>query len=225
LPPEAPPGTPSSYDSDSLTSYEGGYKMNSSDGRFALDLSAFYLDWEDIQLFALVNGFGVNANGGSAVSKGFEFSTSFAPSEGLTFSFNGAYTDAKLTQDTDPIVGGQDGDALPYVPEWSFGLSTDYQWAAGDNSTAYVGGTLGYTGERPTGFVSTAEYYELDGFFNLGLRAGLEFNSWAFEVYVKNLTDTLGDASVSVDNTPFTGFVELGIIQPLTVGFTVGASF
>ncbi len=59
-----------------------------------------------------------------------------------------------------------------------------------DNSTAYVGGTLGYTGKRPTGFSGADGYYKLGGFTNLGLRAGLETGNWAFELYVKNLTDT-----------------------------------
>ena len=73
LPPGAPPGTPTSYDSDSLTSYEVGLKTGSADGKFSLDAAAYYLDWKDIQLFAVVNGVGINANGGTAVSQGLEF--------------------------------------------------------------------------------------------------------------------------------------------------------
>ena len=224
LPPGAPPEL-GSYDSDSLTSYEAGYKMVSDDDRFSLDITAYFQDWKDIQLFAQVQGYGINANGGKATSKGAELAASYAATDALTLSFNGAYTNAKLKEDTDPALGGMDGDALPYVPEWSFGLSADYTWAVMDNSTAYVGGTLGYTGERPTGFAGAASYYELDGFTNLGLRAGLETGNWAFELYVKNLTDTLGDSDVGGANTSYTGAVELGIIQPLTVGLTVGARF
>jgi outer membrane receptor protein involved in Fe transport len=92
LPPTAPPGTPTSYDSDSLTSYELGLKTASSGGLFAVDIATYYLDWDDIQLFATVNGFGVNANGGTAVSKGAEFTASLFPTDGFTLSLNGAYT-------------------------------------------------------------------------------------------------------------------------------------
>ena len=53
----------------------------------------------------------------------------------------------------------------------------------------------------------------------------LEFGNWAVEFYVNNLTDELGRTSVSTFNTLFTGFVEMGIIQPRTIGFTVGTSF
>ena len=100
-------------------------KAATSDGRFALDITGFLLDWDDVQLLAVINGIGLNANGGTAKSKGFEFSASAAPVEGLTLSLNGAYTDAYLTEDTDPIVGGLDGDPLSFVPEWSFGVDGD----------------------------------------------------------------------------------------------------
>ena len=228
LPPGAPPGTPSSYDSDSLTSYEVGYKMTSPDGRFGLDIAAYFLDWEDIQLFTVINGFGVNANGGTAESKGFEFATSFVPTERLTLYFNGAYTNAELTEDTHPLVGGMDGDPLPYVPEWSFGLSGDYQWPVSDSSTAYVGGTLGYTGDRPATFSETdpgGSVYELDSYTTLNLQAGLEMGRWAFEVYVKNLTDELGETSVGTADTMTSGWVNLGVLRPRTIGVSAGVRF
>jgi outer membrane receptor protein involved in Fe transport len=228
LPPAAPPGTPASYDSDSLTSYEAGLKTQSSNGLFALDFAAYYLDWDDIQLFAVVNGFGVNANGGTAVSKGVELTTAFMPTDDFVLSFNGAYTDAYLTQDTDPAVGGLDGDPLTFVPEWSFGLSGDYEWAVRGDSTAYVGGTLGYTGERPIGFdqrESDGSIREAGSYTTLNLRAGLRTERWNFELYGKNVTDETAITSVGTANTPATGRVDLGTIRPQTFGLLVGVSF
>ena len=84
LPPAAPADVPRTYDSDRLTSYELGLKAGGGAAdKFSLDLSAFYLDWEDIQLFLVVNNFGINGNGGTAVSKGFEFAASVFPTSGL----------------------------------------------------------------------------------------------------------------------------------------------
>ena len=228
LPPGAPPGTPASYDSDSLTSYEAGVKTALDDGRFALDFAAYFLDWDDIQLFTVVNGFGVNANGGTAESKGLEFTASFFPADGLSLSFNGAYTDAQLTQDTSPQVGGLDGDSLSYVPEWSFGIAADYEWAVRGDAMAYVGGNLGYTGERPAGLTERAtdgSIVELDSYTTLNLRGGLETGRWSFEVYAKNLTDETGVNSIVSTNTVATGRYELGIIRPRTFGVSVGARF
>jgi outer membrane receptor protein involved in Fe transport len=228
LPPGAPPGTPASYDSDSLTSYEAGLKTKSANGLFALDVAAYYLDWDDIQLFAVVNGFGVNANGGTAVSKGLELTTAFMPTDDFVLSFNGAYTDAYLTQDTDPALGGLDGDPLTFVPQWSFGLSGDYEWAVRGDSTAYVGGTLGYTGQRPIGFdqrESDGSIREAGSYTTLNLRAGLRTERWNFELYGKNVTDETAITSVGTENTPGTGRVDLGTIRPQTFGLLVGVGF
>lgn len=226
LPPTAPASVPSQYDSDTLTNYEIGYKTNSADGRFILDVAGFYIDWEDIQLFATVEGFGVNVNGGTAVSKGVEFSSSFAATEELTLSLNGAYTDAYLTSDAG--AGGQDGDPLNFVPDWSLGLSADYEWAVGGSSTAYVGGTLAYTGERAVGRNipgANGEVRYLGDYSSLNLRAGLETGRWFYEIYAKNVTDELGVQSVGTANSPYTGHVTISTMTPRTIGISAGARF
>src|SRR3546814_11002496 len=74
----------------------------------------------DIQLFTVINGFGLNANGGKAKSDGFEFTATLKPTRGLVASLNGAYTHARLTTDTDPNVGGLAGDRLPFVPQFNW---------------------------------------------------------------------------------------------------------
>ena len=226
-----PPGAPAevaSYDSDELTSYEAGLKTESAGGLFALDVAAFFLDWEDIQLFANIEGFGVNANGGTAESRGFEFTASVMPADGVTLSLNGAYTDAQLTEDTSAEVGGLDGDPLPFVPEWSFGASAGYEWALRSDSTAYVGGTVGYTGERPIGFderQADGSIREADSYTTLDLRAGLQYERWNFELYGKNLSDEEGITSVGTANTIATGLVDLGLIRPRTFGLSASFEF
>jgi len=225
--PGLPPDTPSFYDSDTLTSYEAGFKTGSSDGTFSLDISAYFQDWEDIQLFAFINNFGVNTNGGTAESKGVEFTASVVPTDGLRFSLNGAYTNAELTQDTEPVVGGLNGDPLSYVPEWSFGLDGDYEWAVMGDSTAYVGGNFGYTGERPAAFDDRAadgSIIEVDSYVTLNLRAGLIIDRWYFEIYGKNVTDELGVNSITGTGI-YPNAVGLGVIRPRTIGLSIGARF
>jgi outer membrane receptor protein involved in Fe transport len=80
LPPAAPASVPRTYDSDRLTSYEVGLKAGGRPAdKFSLDLAGYYLDWEDIQLFLIVNNFGINGNGGTASSKGFEIAPARSP--------------------------------------------------------------------------------------------------------------------------------------------------
>ena len=228
IPTGAPPGTPGSYDSDELTSYELGLKSTSADGRFAFDVTAFFLDWEDIQLFAQVNGIGINANGGTAESKGFEFAASFMPTEGLTISANGAYTDAYLTQDTDPIVGGLDGDPLPFVPEWSFGLDGDYNWTVMGDNTAYVGGTLTFVDDRPVNLGdrdADGNVIRIDSYTTLNLRAGIDFETWSIEVYGRNVTNEEGYNDLEPVGTLPNGAIGLGLIRPQTFGVALGVRF
>jgi outer membrane receptor protein involved in Fe transport len=224
LPPAAPADTPSTYDSDRLTSYEVGLKTTSSGGGLSLDLAAYYLDWEDIQLLAVVNNFGINANGGTAVSQGAEITLGLRPTSGLLLSFNGAYTDAYLTQDTDPVVGGLDGDPLPWVPEWSFGLHGDYAWAVMGDWVAHAGGSVNYTGDRPADFgdrVADGSVREIDGYETLNLGAGLDFGQWSLELYGRNLTDAEGITSADTGGFLPDGARALGLIRPRSVGVAV----
>jgi outer membrane receptor protein involved in Fe transport len=228
LPPGAPPGTPGSYDSDSLTSYEIGLKADAADGRFGIDFTAYELDWEDIQLLAVVNGIGINANGGTAKSKGFEFTATVRPTDGLTFGLNGAYTDAYLTQDTDPIVGGTDGDPLTFVPDWSYSLLADYEWPVSGDKTAYVGGLVSYVGDRPAVFGNRApdgSIRQAGSYTTVNLRAGLDAGRWSVELYAKNLTDEFGVSSIEAEGSLPNGAVGLGLIRPRTFGLSVGARF
>jgi len=228
LPPGAPPGTPASYDSDELTNYELGLKTASPDGRFALDIAAFYLDWKDIQLFAIINSVGLNANGGKAVSKGLEFTATASPASGLNVSFTGAYTDAYLTQDTDPVVGGLDGDPLPWVPEWSLSLGADYEWSVFGDATAYVGGRVAFTDDRTADFSNrdtNGDIREADSYTTLDLRAGIDTGKWSIEIFGKNVTDELGINDIVAPGSYPNGAVGLGVIRPRTIGVSVGARF
>jgi len=231
LPPGADPTTPATYDADSLTSYEVGLKADWIDRRFGLDVAAYYLDWKDIQLFALVNDVGINANGGTAVSKGVEFTATARPTSNLHFALNGAYTDAYLTQETDAIVGGLEGDPLPYVPDWSLSLSGDYEWPVLDNATAYVGGTFSTTGDRTADFgirtpAPESRIREVPSYESIDLRAGIEFGRWSLEAYVRNLTDERGITSLVGDGTLLPNdAIGVAVIRPRTIGLTIGASF
>jgi iron complex outermembrane recepter protein len=227
-----PPGAdaPATYDADRLTSYEAGIKADWFQKRLSLDFAAYYLDWKDIQLFAQVNGFGINANGGTAVSKGFEFTLTGRPFEGLNLSLNGAYTDAHLTKDTDPLVGGFKGDPLPYVPDWSFGFNADYEFPITNTVNAFVGGSISYVSDRTPDFGTRdadGELVHLDSYETFDLRAGVETGRWLVQAYVRNLFDSQGITSiVTLDPGNYPNDAgAVGLIRPRTVGVTVGTRF
>ena len=234
LPPNAPADTPRTYDSDTLVSYEIGYKMQTADRRFALEAAAYHIDWDDIQLLVAVNGFGVNMNAGKAQSDGVEFSASFRPADGLSIGLNGAYIDAKLDEDAGPIVGGYKGDRLPFVPEFSGSLDAQYQWVS-STWKPYIGATLSYLSDQSAGF--NADFRDLNGrqrevpsYTLVDLRAGIETGRFGVELYAKNIGDS--DGIVSVGGTEANGLplypngaISTGIVRPRTIGITFTMDF
>ena len=147
-------GAPTTYGSDSTLNYELGFKGENEARTVAWDVAAFHIDWDDIQLLAVVNGIGINTNAGTATSDGVEASLMFRPVDQLKLSLTGAYTDAKLTEDADPIlVGGREGDRLPYTPKTSYSASADYEWPLADGRSAYLGASFSHLDDVPAAFM------------------------------------------------------------------------
>jgi outer membrane receptor protein involved in Fe transport len=246
VPPTAGPDVPRSYDADTITSFEAGFKTDIG-RRVSLDLAVYHLKWDDIQLFTVIDNFGLNANGGSARSNGFEGTLNLRPMRGLSFNLNAALIDAKLTADTPPFVGGFDGDRLPFVPRTSFSASADYEWNAGRGITPFVGATVAYTGRQRGNFLAgTVTGVDPDGEFTFAfsdqrrvrsyatvdLRAGAEFGRFSLEAFARNITNARGVTGFNELTDEITGAnplpdgnVQASILQPRTIGFTLGAEF
>ncbi|MEG3086964.1 TonB-dependent receptor [Sphingomonas sp. PB4P5] len=233
------PGAPAefrSFRSDTVLSYEIGVKGQTSDGSFSIDVAAFHVDWKDIQVFGqtLANGvpYGGNFNGGKAKSEGFEFTARLRPTPGFTTSINGAYTNARLQDDTPANAGGRDGDQLPYVPKYSISADTQYEWALTPGTRAYVGGSLRALSRQAAAFdaglvATTGRQPAIASYQVADARAGLLFGKFSLEIYAKNLGNSEGKTSLDlppVPTIPF-GASAAGIIRPRTFGVTLGAGF
>ena len=227
---DAPEGTPTSYNSDSTINYELGFKGENEARTFAFDASVFHIDWDDIQLLAVVNGIGINTNAGGAESDGVEATLMFRPVDQLKLSLSGAYTDAKLTEDTDPIlVGGREGDHLPYTPKTSYSAHADYEWPLADNRSAYLGASFSHLSEVPAGFdpaflAENDRQRFLPSYDTLDVRAGWDFGLVSLELFGRNLTNDEGKTSDSSGNSPL-GAIATGVIRPRSYGMTVTAEF
>jgi len=223
-------GAPTTYGSDSTLNYELGFKGENEARNVAWDVTAFHIDWEDIQLLAVVNGLGINTNAGTATSDGVEASLMFRPVDQLKLSLTGAYTDAKLTEDADPIlVGGRDGDRLPYTPKTSYSANADYEWPLADGRSAYLGASFSHLDDVPAAF-SAAYVAEFGGqrylpaYDMVDLRAGWDFGKVTVELFGRNLTNDEGKTSDAGGNTP-NGAISTGVIRPRSYGMTVTAEF
>jgi iron complex outermembrane receptor protein len=231
LPPNPGPGTSATYDSDSVMSYEAGLKTQTVDGMWSLDLSAFHIKWKDIQLLAVVNGFGVNTNGAGATADGVEISAGFRPMRGLRLSANGAWNKARLDGATDPLVGGFKGDRLPFSPKYTAALLADYRWTIGDTTPAYAGVSVRRIAGQFASFdfdyrTANGRQREIPSYNVFDAHAGVELGTWTVELYGKNLGNSDGRTSTAslLANGGFVhpnGALGTGVIAPRTLGFTL----
>ena len=246
IPAGAPAGFPAEFQSDTLVSYEAGIKAETADRSFGIDLSGFYVDWDDILILSTANSaagpVGVNANGKRARTYGGEATATLRPGQGFEVSANLAYTRANLRDDTIAngglnLTGGLRGDELPFVPRWSGNVSADYRWTIA-GATAFVGGDVHLQSDQKAGFDAAyrAAYgrrITLDGYETVNLRAGAEFGAFTIQVYARNLTDSQGlinagtfpttvPASIGGNGIPL---IRATSIRPRTLGATVGVRF
>ncbi len=234
LPPGAPANVPGTYQSDTLTSYEVGVKAQTPSRTFSIDADVFYLDWNNIQLLAIVNNFGVNTNAGLARSDGVELTATVRPMTGLDLSLNGAYTHARLATDTSPIVGGHAGDPLPFTPKYSVNLNGDYTWSIGDTVKPYVGASSRFLSKQPGAFdqafyTTFGRQRQLPSYTVVDLRAGVDFGRFNLEVYAKNVGNAEGKTSTgatTANGFPLNpnGAILTGVIRPRTVGLALTAA-
>lgn len=234
LPAGAPTTVARTFAPDTVTSYEAGFKGETVDRRFSIDVSAFHIDWNAIQLLAFVQNFGINQNGGKAVSDGVEFTATVRPTQGLNLSANGAYTNAHLKQDTSSIVGGLVGDKLPYSPRVSIGLDGSYEFLLTGQTKAYFGASLRslskQTGDYDFAYRTTyGRQRKIPAYEVVDLRAGVNLGRFEVEAYAKNLTNSLGRVSASSTSPSPSyapnGAISTGVIRPRTAGIAITAGF
>jgi iron complex outermembrane receptor protein len=248
IPAGAPANFPASYHSDTVVSYEAGLRAETSDHLLSIDAAAFYVDWKNIQIvsiFVTPSGpTGTNANGQRARSQGLELTATARPMRGLTFIASGAYTKAKLRDDTVPsgggtnVTGGLAGDQLPYAPKWSGTLSGDYDWSLSDTTTAFVGGNVHRQSSQPASFSAAyraafGRQIILPGYTTVDLRAGITMGRYSLTGYVHNLLNNL--ATIAATSYPNaipaaiggTGraFIVGNSLQPRTIGVLFGVKF
>jgi outer membrane receptor protein involved in Fe transport len=227
IPPTAPPGTPTTYTSDNTVNYEVGFRTDLFGGALSVDVAAFHIDWEDIQILVSYPGFTGIGNGGTAESEGVEWAFGLRPFDGLRLNLVGSYVDAILTQDA-PAAGALSGDRLAFVPDLTASLDGEYRWNVGA-AEFFAGGTYSYVGERFTspGTNPTIEsYVALPSYTTLALRGGMDFGHWRAELFGTNITDERGIisyASAGGGTATITG--QLGVIQPRTVGIRLSANY
>jgi iron complex outermembrane receptor protein len=221
------PGVPASVDASTLTNYEVGLKSLLDDHRLSLDISVFDIEWDKIQVSANNGVVAYLANGGTARSRGVEFSSIYMPVPGLRLGFNGAYTDAVLTEDV-PSIGGLDGDRLPSIPKWAASATADYSFPLSGGWNGRVGGGIRYVGDSMSALAHSPTALPQDSYTAIDLNGDVSNDHWTFRVFIKNLTDKRVYTNLTALTDAGTGQIDgvKGVpLQPRTVGVGFDVKF
>ncbi|MBY8822913.1 TonB-dependent receptor domain-containing protein [Sphingomonas colocasiae] len=218
------PGVPRQVDADTIVNYEAGFKGDLFDRLLHVEVSAYRIDWKNIQVEAKTEqNLSYGANGGRARSQGVEFAAVLQPAKGLTLGFNTAYTDAFLTEAV-PDEGWANGARLPAAPSWTRSLTASYGFAIGGEWRGELGAGYRYIGKRRNSVEGTEQGLILSAYDAIDLQAGISSGRWNFGLYVRNLTDRRAYTNGALIAT-FRDYVSSVVLQPRTIGLSLDATF
>ncbi len=181
------------YDPEFSWNYELGVKSSWLNNRLKANFTAFYINWEDQQLFTVVDQttfqFGVD-NVGESTSQGVELEMNYLPVKGLDLTANVGYlsteiTDYEVVGFTGELVNNE-GNQQGYSPEWNGNFSANYERKLGPKTTAFMGLDYIFQSEMffdPENTVKQVSYGLLNG------RIGASYQGFEVSLWGKNITD------------------------------------
>ena len=125
---------PEEFASDELVNYELGVKSYLNDGRVTLNVSAFLMEWDNLQVSGqdATGAFGFIGNAGTAEVQGIEVELSSSITDNFDLMASLTYLSKhELTEDqvtTTFVASGKAGDQLPRVPEMTASFIAQYNY-------------------------------------------------------------------------------------------------
>ena len=220
------PGTPDSYNTDSVWTYEAGWKASFPQAKATAEVAVFDTEWKDLQQFVQGPVQGYTTNLGKARIRGIEASVSLRPLNGLSLGAALSLMDPQLLTDS-PGLGGKAGDRLPNSPKTAFTITSRYAFELAGNS-AFAGLSVAYQGDRNSSFPTSTKSpnYVLPAYTRLDLSGGVKLGRFDLGLYVRNLTDKRGLMGAHTgESLQAAGRTYMQVITPRTVGLNLNSSF
>jgi iron complex outermembrane recepter protein len=214
---------PSSYQPDSVWSYEIGEKTRFYDRRVTVNASVYYEDWKNIQLEALPGDWALNINGNRARIYGAEIETRAVLGGGFELAVSGGYanawvdpgahwqiTPAHKLSDVAPVTGN-------VILSYSRELTDKYTFTS-RLENAYVGQR--YSLAFPYGYSLNGKYIPLPAYDLTNIRAGIQSrDGWGAALFVNNVFNKHTQLeSLFQEDLPSAAFNRIVTNQPLTAG-------
>jgi outer membrane receptor protein involved in Fe transport len=218
---------PPQYDPDNTVNYEVGFKSSWLNNRLVLNVAAYRIDLENLQVGmrfgpgGAFSGVG-NVSGKVARSNGFELDFEARPVDNLSLILSASRIDATLVRDVPELgVAATNGASLLGVPDFTGSAAADYAWPIGGKYTASLGADLQYSGK-----VKHTRYDEddfpTDDYTLVNVRTGVAWDHYDATLYVSNLFDEHAEVNAFKSvNDP----IRILTNRPRTVGVRFGAKW
>lgn len=149
------------WEDETVWNYEVGAKSSLMDGRASLNVSAFYMDINDLQLVVTAGSCSSRLvfNVPESRSQGLEVEFTATPTENFDFAVAGSYNDSELsstltsvseTGEESVVSGIEAGNRLPSVPRFKLSGAATYRWQLRPNLPAFITGSYYHVGSRIT---------------------------------------------------------------------------
>jgi len=224
------PLPPTSFDSDSVWSYEIGSKNRLFGGKISIDASAYYVDWKNIQSTVSLSSClqSLFDNLGKASSKGFDLVVQARPLDDLLLSASVGYNKSVFEEAV--VLGGRTnytkGSPLPNSgAPWTVVLSGEYERDVMDRLRGYFRYDYTYqsklkpTGNNDPGTVSYDRLLRVRGETHLlNARLGTRFEKVDVSLFVNNVLNSHPSLNYtrSAGQPLFTDYT----FRPRTIGLT-----
>ena len=212
-----------SFKPETSWNYEVGAKHPFIDKRLNAEISLFWIDWRNQQIYQMLatqNG-QLLRNAGRSESKGMELSLQGNPMNGLMIQLNYGFTHAKFKDYKDDKKGiNYAGNYLPMVPKHTFSIGTDYTISKPLPIIDRVTFSLTYTG---TGRIYWKEDNKISqpyyGLLNAKISTTKDFITFA--IWAKNITNTTYNSFYFESGG--NGLAQKG--RPFTIGGNIQLNF
>lgn len=220
-------GVPPSYDSDTVDNYELGIRTNFADNSVQLDVTAFHIDWDNMQVRLFTPApffYSYVSNAGGADVDGVELALGWRATQIFDLQAAVTWEDAAVStfvEDTFAPGGGHPaGTTLPGSSEWVTSLTAGFQF----DSVAWTPRfeiSHRYMSEAPVAFSSINQRGD---FSIVDLRASvMPTENMTISLFANNVLDEYGTL-----NAPFADFylVPVGTVtRPRTIGLRLNYDF
>ena len=212
------------FKSDSLWSYELGYKADLMDRKLGFEAVLYNIEWSDMQVPIRDGGFSFYTNAGKARIQGLELTANYRPTAAWNFTASSSLINGKLREDSAGLQA-RSGSRLPNTPRIAFNLGANHNFTVA-GQPAYAGMNVRYTGKTTTGYDGsvTVPNLKLGSYTLLDVQAGMDFKKFSVQAYVRNLANKRAIMSAETDVAGPNEAVA-ALTPSRTIGFTVNVPF